>query len=525
MVDRYFQLEDSQTNVKTKIARGRTTFLMITYIILVTFAILAFFTGCSGPAKEVNIEQKDYLSTVKAYADTLLEHGRDRYGKVESPLIAATLDRKRYRLFEGAQLGRIQSIPRDEWDIRTHDRTLTGANPMHDENLYQVLYALTQITGEKRYAQEADKALKWFFENCQSEGTGLLAWGEHIGWDFNTEKNTSNTHEYFRPWVLWEESFKLAPKACRRFALGVWEHQIYDHETGIFSRHAGYVSHEPGKDFEFPRHGGFYIATWAQAYRHTQDSIFLRAIETLVDSFEGRRSKISGGLPAENHGRYKGKMLWPDSNLSLAIDLWDSAEYVPAELAAKMRESASKTDRIFLSLKHDLSTNGEGFVVAAHTDTLQVSDVRYHRRCYTLPWTSGYSQNTDAMFANLCMLRYRQVGLDGYRKLILGALQRYMTTGPDIDFPVHPGTLGDVIFLMLAGREITGEQRYLDRADHFANKAIGLFLSDSTLPAASSKHNHYEAITRGDTLMMALLKLWAVKSCPAVELNLIYNDR
>ena len=526
MVDRYFQIEDRQTNVKTKIEAGLTTFLTMADIILVTFAILAFFfAGCNSIPKERGVEQKDYFSTVQAYADTLLEHGRDRYGKVKSPLIAAALDRKRYRLFKGGHLRRIQDIPRSEWDIRTNDRTLTGANPMHDENLYQVLYALTQITGDKRYAQEADKTLKWFFENCQSEGTGLLAWGEHIGWDFNTEKNTSDTHEYFRPWVLWERSFKLAPKACRKFAIGVWEHQIYDHQTGVFSRHAGYASHDPGKDFEFPRHGGFYIATWAQAYRYSKDRIFLRAIETLLNSFEGRRSRISGGLPAENDARYKGKMLWPDSNLSLAIDLWDSAEFVPEELAAKMRESASKTDRVFLSIKHDLSANGQGFVVATHTDTLKVSDVQYHRRSYTLPWTSGYSQNTDARVANLCMLRYRQVGLEGYRNLILDALQRYMTTEPDIDYPVHPGALGDVIFLMLAGHEITGQQRYLDRADHFAHKAIKLFLSDSPLPAASSKHNHYEAITRGDTLMMALLKLWAVKSRSAGELRLIYNDR
>jgi hypothetical protein len=28
-------------------------------------------------------------------------------------------------------------------DIRRTDRSLGGANPMHDENLYQILYALT----------------------------------------------------------------------------------------------------------------------------------------------------------------------------------------------------------------------------------------------------------------------------------------------------------------------------------------------------------------------------------------------
>ena len=142
---------------------------------------VVFLAGCSSLQKEYSVEEGGYLSTVKVYTDTLLEHGRDRYGKVKSPSIATTLDRKKYRLFEGAQLDRIHRIPRGEWGIRAHDRMLTGANPMHDENLYQVLYALTEITGDKRYAREADKTLKWFFEHCQSDSTGLLAWGEHIG--------------------------------------------------------------------------------------------------------------------------------------------------------------------------------------------------------------------------------------------------------------------------------------------------------------------------------------------------------
>ena len=119
---------------------------------------------------------------------------------------------------------------------------MKGANPMHDENLYQVLYALTEATGDKRYADEADKTLKWFFEHCQSPVTGLLAWGEHMGWDFNTEtiiwKKSRHhgaellecvTHEFACPWVLWERSFELAPEACRKFALALWEHQIADH--------------------------------------------------------------------------------------------------------------------------------------------------------------------------------------------------------------------------------------------------------------------------------------------------------
>lgn len=38
-------------------------------------------------------------------------------------------------------------------------------------------------------------------------------------------------------------------------------------------------------------------------------------------------------------------------------------------------------------------------------------------------------------------------------------------------------------------------------------------------------HNHYEAVTNGDTLMMALLKLWLMQNRPESKVTLIFTDR
>ncbi|MHC4363001.1 MAG: hypothetical protein ACYSTZ_09250, partial [Planctomycetota bacterium] len=120
--------------------------------------------GRGRAAKDVG-GRGDYLQVVRSYADTMLEKGRDRYGKEHSPLFATTLDRKNVEIFDEAGLERLWQNRLDDWDnwrIRNRDRMTTGANPMHDQNLYQVLYALTEITGEKRYAKEADRTIKWF---------------------------------------------------------------------------------------------------------------------------------------------------------------------------------------------------------------------------------------------------------------------------------------------------------------------------------------------------------------------------
>jgi len=451
----------------------------------------------------------DYLKVVRAYADAMIEHGRDKYGPVHSPLFAATLDRKTLRLPDAPPPG----IP----GIRAGDRTLTGANPMHDLDLYQVLYVLTKIVRDARYAAAADEALKWFFEHTQSPATGLFAWGEHLGWDFRTETfRGRNAHEFYRPWVLWERSFRLAPEPCYNFALGLWRHQIADQTTGDYSRHARYTEHGPEKGYEFPRHGGFYIATWASAYARYKDPELLQAIEALLASFEARRNRQSGALPMQT----RAPLDWyaPQSELSLAIDLWDGAKMVPENLAGRMRAFAAKTDEVFLKVAHDLGPRGKGFVENANTFTLQPVS-------FTKTWETGYGLLTDSGYAMLCLLRYRQVKLDGYKRLVLATADRYLVGTPDTAIALYPGSSGDAMALLLGAWRLTGDRKYLNRAGEFGAQAVQLFFDNSALPRASTKHDHYEAITRADTLAMELLDLWAAQNKPRLDLGLMWPER
>jgi len=113
-----------------------------------------------------------------------------------------------------------------------------------------------------------------------------------------------------------------------------------------------------------------------------------------------------------------------------------------------------------------------------------------------------------------------------YRQLVLSAADRYLDTEPVTDFPVYPGSLGDVIHLLLNAHEITSDEIYLDRAQYFAQMSLDMFFDDaSPLPKASSKHWHYEAITRADNLMMELLRLYLVSNQIEVGSGLVYTER
>ena len=484
----------------------KTRRILNTTVLLIPLLLIGSLISSAARATNEKLrEQYDYLAIVRAYADTMIRQGRDSYGQEHSPLFAEELDRKTMRMLEGDSLKNVAAITRDEWGIRPHDRMLGGSNPQHCQNLYQVLYQLTVITGQKRYAEEADRSLKYFFETCQSPSTGLFWWGEHAGWDLCTDrpldKSAGNTHEFYRPWILWQRSWQLADKACERFARGLWEHQIGDHKTGDFSRHASIASHGPGTEAPYARHGGFYIETWAITYEHTQDKLFLTAIESVLDGLE--RARLQEGGMVTGGSKKKGSRA--PYAVSLAISLEEAARRVPFELAQKMRNVASANDKAFAK---------------AHPSASQQTSRD------SANWSNAYGSGGPPALANTCMLRYRQVHLDTYRRFVLQTADCYREADVDLNKPVWPGTLGNVVLLMLNAYELTSEDKYLQATNRFACKGVELFLSDGCpISKASHMHDHYEAVTNGDTLMMAFLRLWLAQNCPESKAVLVFTDR
>ena len=265
----------------------------------------------------------DYLGKVRAYVDAMIEHGRDTVGEKVSPLFLVSIDPATMAIPDVKR-------PRGLVVARLPDAFRHCANPHLDENLYQIMYALSDVFGDPKYAREADRTLGYFLNHCQEPRWGFFCWGEHFAWDIRTDAPLKGErdipHEFQRPWVFWERSFRLAPENSKRFADCLWDHQIRHLPNGkiSFSRHAMvYSKQTPSRTgSEYPRHGGFYIATWAEAYKQTGDRRMLEAIGALVDFFESRRNPKSGAIPAERNERSKGELMWPQSNLSLAVDVF-----------------------------------------------------------------------------------------------------------------------------------------------------------------------------------------------------------
>jgi len=199
--------------------------------------------------------------------------------------------------------------------------------------------------------------------------------------------------------------------------------------------------------------------------------------------------------------------------LYLAIHGHESADRLPpGEVQARLERLSAEIDRGFQGLAHE--PKGRGFIRSCFTDTGQPQPWRRQRAespsGLAPPWESGYGLRIAAEFAVKCFDRYRQLPegqvKQKYRQMILDTAEAYPDPPEKVD--LWPRDFGYVIYCHLAAHSLTGDARYLDRARHFADKAILLFFDDrSPLPKASVRSRHYESVTMGDVLLYSLLRL------------------
>ena len=420
------------------------------------------------------VPSSPFMPVIYRYADTMIERGRDTYGPVKTGLFLSALDR--------STLTPLTNRPPTPHGIRESDRVgskdgpLVGANVHHDQNLLRLLYTLSELSGKPKYRDAADTELKWFFSDAHSTNNYLRPWGECSFWDTLKDEAVINTDAdlrqgFFRPWLLWDHCFDLAPQASERLAVALFRSQ-----TNGFS-------------VEPPRQIGFNIRMWASAYARTKDQQFLRGIDTALQELEKDRSN---GGPKDDDSFA--------AALSLAIDCDGASHHLPEPLASRLRSFAAREDEIFCGLPHNLP-GPAGFLTGSNKQAGKPTER------HTPLWTADDDRNTTAQIGMMCVSRYENTARLGYRTLVHAAADAYLDSVFSPDEDVWPATLGHAISLELAAWRSTARPVYLDRARLFGNLALEKFFDKSPLPRASLKSNHYETITGTDTLALALVEL------------------
>ena len=340
-------------------------------------AILLAGAPAAAPA-DAAAPAVDYLAAARRFADCMIRWGRDRYGPEPSPLFAVLLVRgkephigpqpvfdapAKYKWqkqitetpFRKFNYNRCLNYPPGLGAEGPHKVTLTGCDPYEDADLYAMLFHLSRATGQPRYRDEAQKALRWWFTHTQSPATGLYPWGEHLGWDFEHECPTyfegPSKHLYAAcyheikdrvPFLDLLASIPAAepggPTPLERYALGVWNAHYWDKTKAVYCRHGDYTGRDDrrGSLEGYPAHQGAHLRLWAAAYLVTDRAEVRREMAAILNKVldvQIARARQYGFIPATFKPDLQGARprRWPQS---------DRLGRHAAEVSVALREAA-----------------------------------------------------------------------------------------------------------------------------------------------------------------------------------------
>lgn len=493
-----------------------------------------------------NQPEPDYLKLARDYADCMIEHGRDRYGKQHSALFASTLTRDDppallpYPEFEPSQNhGKLDNtiadrIERQSWwkfnnfkNLPTlhqlgsedaHKETVTGEDVLEHVGLYRTLWKLTELTGDPRYRDQADEALAWWFAHTQSPTTGLYPWGEHLGWDFRYDAVSYSTgpvqwlyscihHEpravYFADFLDILAAVPARSGADRtpleRFALGLRDWHVWDLEKGYFTRHGDYFGRiEPHGNSEFPRIAGWFFDVWSRAYTASEKPEFrremARSMELLIDALD-RRVRDVGYYPF--------------------TAVHETSDRKPEAYAD--RQCMNAAAKIFLAAQRIRDTQPQTADKLARFAQRELDYFTQQERADgKLEFTGGMALTLKAS--------YEMTGRDDMRTLFRRAADAMAAEDVSRDAKAQGPEMWAQQVEVLAGAYLLfGDAKYLDAAKLNARCAAALFFDDqSPLPKVSSEPiylpdgepfpAYYHGALGCDDLVYALVLLAAATS-------------
>ena len=179
---------------------------------------------------------------------------------------------------------------------RAHRRAMRGSNFWNDQATLRVMYRVSQITGNPKYAQAADAYIDAVFQHAVKDN-GLLVWGTHIFYDAYADRPAGDMdgrgpHEILVYHPEWAELYRRNPAGTRRAIDAIWQWHILDGDTGQHNRHD---DKSPGCDFAFS--GGSFTLACAFLYGQTKELTYLERAKTIAGWHWRHRDPQTGLVP------------------------------------------------------------------------------------------------------------------------------------------------------------------------------------------------------------------------------------
>lgn len=497
---------------------------MVRRPILFMLCLVRLAAGETAPAAE---NAAGYVPLVRSHLDRLLEVGLDVYGPESTPMWLASIDVRRGGQYEG--------ITAESRRVYRTIHAPRGSTLYWDQPSLVAAYLLTDLTGEARYAEAADRYLKEFLARCVSEQNGLFLWGNHLWYNVFTDK----IETIGAPWhearpipPAWPIFWKIDPAATERAIRAMGRHHVLDPETGHFDRHADTRATTPrrgegakGGSYPFIEAGGVLAESlcWLAARRDGDEELAELALRIARFSFDGRHKAT--GLMRNQLGRQR----WDYHQCTTEVGVWAASLLRAAGYSGRDEFRTMARDAMAAYLKYGFDEEAGKFFGAlnvADGSPVRDFDATYPYRpdLHADPWEPLFPTHDYPMaMAEACLDLYRTTGEAIFRQGALRWAEHLRNCLPP-DYAetrrgqkrisgAYAGHYGRAIHFLARGAEVLDEPPMRRLAERLAAEAVAaLYVGRAGMFRSNPARDTCDAVDEPGTLLLALLYLQTRRS-------------
>lgn len=478
-----------------------------------------------------------YASYVATCLDVLMEHGTDTYGEVQAPILVSILDTN------SRTCPKLPEALDESFRVTRRDRrNPAGSNLLTDQPTLRAMYALSDITGNGKYADFADRYAGYVMRNLVDD-QGFFWWGWHRHYGVFTDSrqghnpNQAKWGESVFPHeihainsIAWDRLWAVNEDAVTQEIEAIWRWHVIDKESGEINRHG-----DGNKGCDFTMSGGAFIEAFAFMYARTGDRPWLDRARLIANYYWNQRDPRTNLLPERpNAGRARfdgGSFV--TANTGLYCHSLLKAYEITKEVS--FRDQALAYMEAYAELGYDEETGK--FWGALKMDGTPVLGPRvkggyaqYEPRGHLdlwEPYVAGYQYAiyTAQAYAFAYGLTGKRIFLTTAERFaawikktppgtpeVANAWYEEYSMGPGLK-GTYAGKYGRTVSFLLHMHVLTEDAQYLDDARALANTAVeklycnGLFRGHPAKP-------YYEAMDGVGYLLYALLELDQIQNDP-----------
>jgi len=451
-----------------------------------------------------------YLFYVQNFADRLLATAKDEYGSKNTQLWASVINAKTGKIPQPGD-----NVTPTE-GTRPHDRAVYGSNFYHDLSTIKAFRALSQITGDEEYEQEAQAYAKNFLRYTQHPKTNLLGWGEHLYYHFyedtvavadGIQNDRERYHEFLAitpAWpLLWEADSVRTRKAIEALR---FHFRGYQTQSFLFNRHANWDVVHPAKE------------DWEDDQFQRDGQPWIKHSALLSYSFQFLHEKTDDPV-WQNWAQGVGQLYWrhrnPNTNLVVSCidDQRTRTRY--AQLPGMMMLSYWLLKAYELNPQNEWSKEQATTLLRTIEAKCWDEEQQLYRGRFELDgtmidssayevFTTGYSSEGMLLFGRIAAYFAQRFYDPVYTEMVKRTASVIQKAELSEKYVIN--SLASVVNFHLDAYDVTGDKQYLEEAKRYADIAIHDLYHDG-LFVRQPGDDFYEAKLRTGNLVLGLLRL------------------